>query len=123
MVVKEVADRMLALRDRRRIAERKKNTRNLLLGATIGTAAGAAAGLLFAPQSGRKTRDQIYQRTGETINTIKESVAETGDRIADRVQEKASRLRAAAETCATSVKAAASESEEDKKNTKTAKKK
>lgn len=113
MMIKEVADRVVALKNRRRIAQRRQNTKNLLLGATIGTAAGAAAGLLFAPQSGRETRDQISRRTAETLDTVKVRVTSAGEEIAHRVQDKASRLRDAAEVCTESLKEAVREPAEE----------
>ena len=112
MIFKEAADRLATLSSRNRIAQRRQNTRKVILGAAVGTAAGAAAGLLFAPQSGSKTRAQISQRTGETIETLKTRVASTGEKIADRVQERTSRLRSAAESCKEEVKKAVSEVEE-----------
>lgn len=109
MIITEAVNRLATLSSRRRIAQRRQNTKHLLLGATLGATAGAAAGLLLAPQSGKKTRAQISQRTGETIDTLKERVASTGEMIADRVQERTARLRDAAEVCAEAVKNAATE--------------
>lgn len=116
MIFKEAADRLANLSSRHRIAQRKQNTRKVILGAAVGTAAGAAAGLLFAPQSGRQTRARISERTGETIDILKSRVASTGEKIADRVQERTARLRAAAEVCSEEVKQAVSEPEEAAEN-------
>jgi gas vesicle protein len=113
MMLKEVAERVMTLRNRRRIAQRRQNAKNLLLGATIGTAAGAAMGLLFAPRSGRETRDQISQRTGETLDTVKARVSDAGERIVDRVQSRTARLRIAAEACSENIKDAVRELDEE----------
>jgi gas vesicle protein len=109
MLLKEVADRVMTLKDRRRVARRRETTKNLLLGATIGTAAGAAAGLLFAPHSGKQTRDRISQRTSRTLDTIRTRVSSVGDQVVERVQDRASRLRDAAEGCSESIKEAVME--------------
>ena len=121
-MLKEVADRVVTLKNKRRIARRRENTRNLLLGATIGTAAGAAVGLLFAPQAGRKTREQISRRTGDTLDAIRSRASDAGEVIADRVQHRAARLREAAEACSENlleaVKEPIEEAESDKKKKK-----
>ena len=38
MLLKEVTDRVVTMKNRRQIARRRENTRNLLIGASIGTA-------------------------------------------------------------------------------------
>lgn len=103
MMLKEVADRVVTMKNRRKNIRRRENTRSLFLGATIGTAAGAAIGLLFAPQAGRKTREQIAQRTGEAVDHIKTHVSNAGEAVADRVQQRAERLREAAAACSENV--------------------
>jgi len=40
-----------------------RNTKNVLISLLLGGLTGAALMLLFAPQSGRQTRAQIYQRS------------------------------------------------------------
>ena len=122
MMLKEVADRVVTMRNRRQIDRRRQKTRDMLLGATIGTAAGAAIGLLFAPQSGRKTREQIAQRTGEAVDHMKSSVSSAGESLADRVQHRAERLREAAAACSEDVAEAVKEPAEDGGGKKTKKK-
>lgn len=48
-----------------------------------GAAAGAAAALLFAPQSGRKTRRYLCRKAGEG----REALAEAGEEILNRSRE------------------------------------
>ncbi len=59
----------------------RSRTRNLIIGAGIGSVVGLAAGILFAPKSGRETRQTIADRTGETVQNLKENVTATKDRI------------------------------------------
>jgi gas vesicle protein len=79
------------------------NTKNVVIGLLIGGLAGAAAMLLFTPQSGKRTRAQIHQiqqksiqlRDRTTNNIIKAVVqvrSET-NRITAEVQEKAGELK------------------------------
>ena len=104
MILKAAANRYALIRNRSRIAQKKDNAINLLLGGSIGTIAGVAAGLLFAPKSGRETRRQIAQRTGETLTTIKEGVSDTTERISARLHEKKSSAQEAAEICSKAIR-------------------
>ena len=77
-----------------------KNTRNVLLGLLVGSLTGATAMLLFAPQSGKRTRTQIHQegielrdRTTAGINEAAEQVRSVTNRITAEVQEKAGKLK------------------------------
>jgi gas vesicle protein len=76
------------------------NTKNVLMGLLIGGLAGAAAMLLFAPQSGKRTRAQIQNKTiqlrDRTTTNIKKAVAQVRsetNRITAEVQEKAGELK------------------------------
>jgi gas vesicle protein len=76
------------------------NTKNVLIGLLIGGLAGAAAMLLFTPQSGKRTRAQIQTRsiqlrdrtTKNIINAVAQVRSET-NRITAEVQEKAGELK------------------------------
>jgi gas vesicle protein len=92
-----------------RIAQKRHNSKNMLLGAGIGTIAGVAAGLLFAPKAGRDTRQQIARRTGETLTNIKEGVSNTTERITARVQDKRASVQEAAEICSNAIRDAMKE--------------
>lgn len=67
---------------------RKSRNRNLIIGASIGSALGVATGILFAPKSGRETRHIIADRTGETVKNLKQNVAATKDRVFGSAAEK-----------------------------------
>jgi gas vesicle protein len=76
------------------------NPTRLLLGLLVGSLAGVATMLLFAPQSGKQTRDQIEQKTIElrdqTTKNIKKAVSQvrsgTG-KLTSEVQDKAAELK------------------------------
>ncbi len=76
------------------------NGMNVLFGMLIGGLAGAVTMLLLAPQSGRRTRDQIQQeailvrdRTAKNVKSAVEQVRSETNRITADVQEKAVELK------------------------------
>ena len=65
----------------------------VLVGLLAGLAAGAALGLLFAPESGTETRDKLSQ-----------SLKDLGDSIKDRAADEINNLSAFKDKVVTSVK-------------------
>lgn len=88
MMFNELAKQVKRLGNSRTRELRKSRTKNLIIGAGIGSAVGVAAGILFAPKSGRETRHIIADKTGETVKNLKENVAATKDRIFASAEEK-----------------------------------
>ena len=78
----------------------KNNPQRVLLGLVIGGLAGVVTMLLFAPQSGKQTRDQIEEKAIElrdqTTKNLKKAVAQVRsetDRLSSEVQDKAGELK------------------------------
>jgi gas vesicle protein len=76
------------------------NPQRVLLGLVIGGLAGVVTMLLFAPQSGKQTRDQIEEKAIElrdqTTKNLKRAVAQVRsetDRLSSEVQDKAGELK------------------------------
>jgi gas vesicle protein len=76
------------------------NVRNVALGVLIGSLAGAAAMMLFAPQSGQRTRAQIQvkgiqlrDRTSRIVNKEIEQVRFDAHKIMGNVQDKAGQIK------------------------------
>ena len=85
-----------------RIVKRTINTNplRLLIGLLVGGLAGVVTMLLFAPQSGKQTRDQIEGATIElrdrTTRNVKKAVAQVRsgtDKLTTEVQDKADELK------------------------------
>ena len=55
----------------------------VLLGFVAGAAAGALAGILFAPDKGSATRKKISNKTGDITDSIKNSFSHFIDKIKD----------------------------------------
>ena len=53
----------------------------VLIGLLAGLAAGAALGLLFAPESGSETRERLGQSFKDLSDTLKEKAAEELDNL------------------------------------------
>ena len=88
MMFNELAKQVKRLGNSRTRELRKSRAKNLIIGAGIGSAVGVAAGILFAPQSGKETRHIIADRTGETVKNLKENVTATKDKIFASAEEK-----------------------------------
>jgi gas vesicle protein len=76
------------------------NTKSVLIGLLIGGLVGAAAMLLFAPQSGKRTRAQIQQKSiqlrDRTTGIVKNALAQVRfntHEITAGVREKAGQLK------------------------------
>ena len=60
-----------------------KQTKKFFLTGLFGALAGVAGGLLLAPQSGKKTRQQISDLAAEIASSVKTKADDTRDQIVD----------------------------------------
>lgn len=56
----------------------KDNTVGFGIGLLSGAVIGGVLALLFAPQSGKETRQLIKDKTGEALDTVKDAASEVG---------------------------------------------
>jgi len=115
MLLNELVNQVKAVRRSREKTNRRDRTKNMVIGAGIGTAVGLAAGILFAPKSGKETRQIIADRTSETVVNLKESVAAAKERIAASTAEKRAMLREAGQKGVAAAKEELKKQDEDKK--------
>ena len=78
----------------------RNNPMRLLLGLLVGSLAGVVTMLLFAPQSGQQTREEIEEKAIElrdqTTNNVRKAVAQVRSgtvKIKSEVQDKAEELK------------------------------
>lgn len=80
--------------------ETAKKSKNIAVGATVGILAGLAGGLLFAPKSGKETRENIKDSASDLTNTAKDKTIEVKNKVTQYIKEKRderARLEAAIE--------------------------
>ena len=115
MILNELINQVNEARRSRAKALRRDRTKNMVIGAGIGTALGVAAGILFAPKSGKETRQIIADRTSETVVNLKGSVAAAKERLSASAAEKSSMLREAGQKGVEAAKETLKKQDEEKK--------
>ena len=113
MVLNELANQVKKVRSSRAKDMRRNRTKNMVIGVGIGSALGVTAGILFAPKSGKETRQIIADKTSATVKNFKDNVAATKAKISASATEKASRLREAGQKGVEAVKETLKKSGED----------
>ena len=114
MFLNELANQVKKVKSSRAKDMRRNRNKNMVIGVGIGSALGVAAGILFAPKSGKETRQIISDRTSETIKNFKDDVAATKAKISASATEKGSRLHEAGQKGVEAVKETLKKSGEDK---------
>jgi gas vesicle protein len=115
MILNELANQVKKIRRSRAKDMRRSRIKNMVIGAGIGSAVGVAVGILFAPKSGKETRQIIADRTSETVKNFEANVAATKAKISASATEKGSRLREAGQKGVEAAKETLKKSDEDKK--------
>jgi len=77
----------------KRCAMEMNNSKHMVFGLLIGALAGATAMLLFAPQSGRQTRDQIQLKSEELMNKTNEFVKDSVKQVQRKTEEISSEIK------------------------------
>lgn len=99
MLINELANKAKSVRQARTRDQQRARAKGMAIGAGIGAVAGIVAALLFAPKSGRETRQIIGEKTGQTMNNFKKKAAEVKENLSASVAQKGARLRDAGQEC------------------------
>ncbi|XUX00835.1 MAG: YtxH domain-containing protein [Dehalogenimonas sp.] len=67
-------------------------TKGLAIGLIAGAAIGAGLGLLYAPQSGKKTRKEIMDRAEDFTDTVKERAEKFSDLVGSKTDKYRKRI-------------------------------
>ena len=102
MIMRDLLD--LAGKEKRR-KERVKAVQKCAIGMGIVVTVGVATGILFAPKSGKETRENMKNKAVNTVETIKDTVKNK----AKAVKNKAETVKNKAETVKDSTAQAAKE--------------
>lgn len=93
MILNNLVSQAKQIRIARTRTLQQNSAKNVAIGAGIGTAIGVLAGILFAPKSGRETRQIISDRTSETIKDLKDNITSAKNKVSASVKETADCLR------------------------------
>lgn len=63
-----------------------KSSEKILIAGLIGAVAGAVAGILFAPEEGKKTRKNIAKSLDEIKETVEDFVSKSSETVSEKVR-------------------------------------
>ncbi len=114
IALKEIAERLSDSRSSRAHELKRQTNMNMAMGITLGTLMGAAAGILFAPGSGKNTREKIKDSIARNKEYLMDTMEEKKDEMRAAYDEKSRRLREEADKNIEAAKEAAREYEDTK---------
>ena len=114
MILNELVKKASQIKQSQGKVVQRTRTKNLAIGAGIGTVLGIAAGILFAPKAGKETRQQIVEETGKAAKSMKENMDAVKTKIVGSVKETGSKLHEAGKQGVDSAKESLKEKEDSK---------
>ena len=88
LLAREAADFMASARDFRENELNRRRAACAVTGTLVGITAGVTLGVLFAPRSGKETRELISSRTSEMIETLQHEIAERKKQLDELLSSK-----------------------------------
>ena len=70
--------------ERKRRAEKRKATAKVIVTGMSGVTLGAIAGILFAPKSGKETRDDIKEKSEVIVEQVKNKTVDIKENLTDK---------------------------------------
>lgn len=78
MTIKDILDK--AGKSKKK-SDPRKTAKNIAISASIGSLIGLAAGILFAPKSGKQTREQLSKNAKNAAETLKKNIAKAKEKM------------------------------------------
>jgi gas vesicle protein len=79
------------------------NNGNTILAVIVGSAIGAALGILYAPDKGENTRKMIADQAAATRDSLSESAIDLKNRVASRISDESQTLDTRVESLVTDI--------------------
>lgn len=95
--------RAIMLKTKTKTINKMSDSGNTLLAAIVGSAIGAALGILYAPDKGEVTRRKIADQAASTRDQLVDSAGEMRDRVASSVATQKESLESRAESLVSDV--------------------
>jgi gas vesicle protein len=88
LLAREAADFVISAQQRREREQNMKQTAYSASGTLIGMAVGVGIGLLFAPRSGKETREMISKSAYTQLERLQSGITEGKDQMVDILHKK-----------------------------------
>ncbi|MDW7772107.1 MAG: YtxH domain-containing protein [Desulfobulbaceae bacterium] len=88
LLAREAADFVVGARDYRQYELKRKSTACTVTGTVIGITTGVVLGMLFAPRSGKETRELISNTTNDIIHDLQNDLTERKKHFDDILSRK-----------------------------------
>ncbi len=92
-----IGDLLDLVNKKKREKARVRATLKFVAGMGIAAAAGLARGILFAPKSGKETREELKKKALSTVATIKDTVKKNMETVKDSVTKNVETVKDSAE--------------------------
>ncbi len=110
-----IKDLLKLLSQEKKKRDRANTAKKLAMGMSFAATLGAAAGMLFAPKSGKETRDELNKKAANAAETIKEKIEKNIEQVKDNANKAAHEISKAVDDIQEKTEEIKAEYEEMKK--------